>query len=836
MPALLIIDGNSIINRAFYGIRPLTTREGINTNGIYGFINIMEKAVSEHNPDYLAVAFDVSKKTFRNDIYGEYKANRSGMPDDLAEQMPLLKEVLSAMNIPCLGLENYEADDIIGTVSLECEKRDLECLILTGDRDDLQLASEKTGILLVTTRGGKTETVLYDDKGVFEKYGLSVEGFLQLKGLMGDSSDNIPGVKGVGEVTATNLLKKFGTIDGVYENIDSPEITKGVRAKLTDGKDMAYLSLELSKINREVPIDLDFEKMKRCEPDNERLFEIFTKLEFSGFIKKYGLSEEKEKISVKVEDNLSRSEKITDSLFYIIDGGKIYIRIDDSDVICGDIEENKELLKKLFEDENVKKYSYGIKEHIVYLNSLGIEYKAPVFDIKLGAYVLDPSVGDYRLSTVVYQAVRLSADEPSEATALLPSVCFAQNDLLCERGADRLYFGTEIPMLTVLAEMQIRGIKLDTEALKSTGEEFAARLSELTRKIWELSGEEFNINSTKQLGVILFEKLGLKSGKKTKTGYSTGIEVLEALSGEHPIIDMLIEYRMLSKLKSTYVDGIMAFANEKGELHSVFHQTVTQTGRLSSSEPNMQNIPVRNKLGRELRKMFVPVGEGNVFVSADYSQIELRVLAQISGDEALIEAFREGEDVHRQAAAGIYKVSPEEVTEKMRKDAKAVNFGIIYGKSEFSLAKDLKISRKEAKDIIDNYLGKYPNVRGYMQNIVESAKENGYVKTLFGRIRYIRELKDRNFNIRQAGERIALNTPIQGTAADIMKFAMVKVSERLKKELPEARLVLQIHDELVIEAPEGEKEKAGEILKACMENAVSLSVPLYAPVAYGESL
>ena len=835
MPGLLIIDGNSIINRAFYGIRPLSTKEGIPTNAIYGFINIMEKAVSDINPEYLTVAFDVSRKTFRNEMFEEYKANRSGMPDELAAQMPYLKEILKAMNITCLEKENYEADDIIGTVSLKCEKENKECYILTGDRDDLQLASEKTRVMLVTTKGGKTGTDIYDDKAVMEKYGLTPYEFIHLKGLMGDSSDNIPGVSGVGEVTATKLLKEFSTIDKIYENIDSKTISKGVREKLLKDKDMAFLSFKLATINREVPMEMNLEDALRKAPDEERLLSVFEKLEFGGFIKKYGLSKKEEKKEIDLSDDFSLLLHIKDSFYYLIIEEDIYVKIEET-VLCGKLYENLEFLKPLFENEKIHKYSFGIKDHIVLLEKMGIEYKNPAFDIKIGAYVADPSDNDYRISNIAFKYLKVSLEEDYEAIAVLPELCGSINDTLSDTGADRLFYNVEMPLVSILAGMQIRGIRADKTALEAAGNEFEKRIAALTSEITFMAGENFNINSTKQLGEVLFEKMGLKAGKKTKTGYSTGIEVLEGLKGEHPIIEKLIEYRMISKLKSTYIDGMMNFIDEEGMIHSRFHQTVTQTGRLSSSEPNLQNIPVRTEEGRQLRKVFVPIVSGNIFVSADYSQIELRVLAQICGDANLIEAFEKGEDIHRQAASKIYKVSPSEVTDKMRGEAKAVNFGIIYGKTEFSLAKDLGISRKEAKEIIESYLNEYPNIRGYMINIVESAKENGYVKTLFGRIRYIKELSDRNFNIRQFGERIALNTPIQGTAADIIKIAMVKVSERLKKELPNAHLVLQIHDELVIEAAPEDKEKAAEILTESMENAVKLNVPLSAPFEYSESL
>jgi len=834
MSKLMIVDGNSIANRAFYGIRPLTTKEGIPTNAIYGFLNILFKVKEEKNPDFLTVAFDVSRKTFRNDMYEEYKANRKGMPDELADQMPYLKEVLSALNIPYLEKEGYEADDIIGTVAKKCEEINVECDILTGDRDDLQLCSDLTTVLLVTTKGGKTETVDYNPAGVMLKYEVSPKEFIDLKGLMGDSSDNIPGVKGVGEKTAVELIKEFKSIENLYANIDSDKIKASVKKKLAEDEKMAYLSKELATINCDVPIEFDCEAFKVKDP-KENAIELFTKLEFATFIKKLSLGEVEKKVErPKFSSDFSLISGI-EKMYYMIIGENIYINTEDA-LISGNLKENENILKPFFEDKSIPKYTYGAKEDLILLFEMGIKVKNIKFDIKLASYVLDPSQTDLRIGTIVYNTVKENIEEEADGVAFFPEICESLEDSLSDANLNKLYYDIEMPVLKILAGMQIRGIKIDVEALECLSKKYEYRINELTQEIYELSGEEFNINSPKQLSVVLFEKLGLKAGKKTKTGYSTDNSVLENLKGENPVVEKLLEYRTIAKLKSTYVDSLISLCDEDNILHSKFHQTVTQTGRLSSSEPNLQNIPIRLELGREIRKLFTPAKDGNVFVSADYSQVELRVLAQICGDENLMNAFKNNEDIHAQAASKIFGVSLDEVTSKMRSDAKTVNFGILYGKTEFTLAKDLGISRKEAKDIIDTYLNKYPNIRSYMQDIVAYAKENGYVKTLLGRIRYIKELTDRNFMTRQAGERIALNTPIQGTAADIMKIAMIKTQKKLAELELDARIVLQIHDELVIEATKENYKQVEEVLRECMESAVKINVPLTVSVGSGVNL
>ena len=835
MEKLLIIDGNSILNRAFYGIRPLTTKEGIPTNAIFGFLNILLKVIEESKPEYITVAFDVSKKTFRNDLYDLYKANRKGMPDDLATQLPIIKDVLDSLNISHIGIEGYEADDIIGTVSNICETKNINCEILTGDKDDLQLCSDNTTVLLVTTQGGKTSTVSYNTSGVLYKYGVSPKEFIDLKGLMGDSSDNIPGVKGVGEKTAISLIKEFKSIENLYENLDSPLIKKSVKEKLLENKDMAFLSKKLATIDRFVPISIDFNEFKVSSPKEDAVL-LFEKLELNTFIKRLGFDTKKEEVNdfkIEYETDTSFIKNAT-HLFYLINESEIIIN-SNSKILKLSFEKDFELLKQIFEDKNVSKITYNAKEHIIYLNSIKINYSGKIFDIKLANYLLDPA-SEGRLSAIIYSVINKSCEKDEEFVYHFPEVFNKLSDSLDENNLSKLYYDIELPVMKILASMQIRGIKIDVPALNDLSKKFEEKISDLTYDIYKISGEEFNINSTKQLSVILFEKIGLKPSKKTKTGYSTDNSVLENLKGEHPVIDLILEYRTIAKLKSTYVDSLLSLCDENGNLHSNFHQTVTQTGRLSSSDPNLQNIPQRIELGRQIRKLFTPVGDGNVFVSADYSQIELRVLAQICGDENLINAFNNNEDIHAQAASKIYSVDIKDVTKEMRANAKMVNFGLLYGKSEFTLAKDLQVSRKEAKDIIDTYFTKYPDIRKYMYDIVEFAKENGYVKTLLGRIRYIKELSDRNYMKRLSGERIALNTPIQGTAADIMKIAMIKTQKELQKLNLNAKIVLQIHDELVIETTKEDLQKVKEVLINSMENAVKINVPLTVSCMSGDNL
>ncbi len=862
-PKFLIIDANSIINRAFYGIRLLTAKDGTYTNAVYGFLNIFYKFKEEIKPDYIAAAFDLKAPTFRHKMFDGYKATRKPMPEELRPQLPLLKEVLSALSIPVLELEGYEADDIIGTVAARCTKQDVACMILTGDKDDLQLATDDNKIYLVTTRMGNTDTEIFDAAHVFEKYGVTPTEFIDVKAIMGDTSDNIPGVRGIGEKGAFSLIGQFKSLENVYANLDSDAITKGNRTKLEESRDVAFLSKTLATIDCNVPIELDFEAAKEKEGDISALRELYTRLEFKSFLKKLPQDEAaKEAMAEKPAYSLvtptpSDLEKhlMADKLYYLLDiPSKMFYATKGDDVVVsaslsGDF---LPVVKAFFENESIQKITHGSKEHYLFLSDLDIAPAAITFDTAVAAYLADATRRDYDLSDLCFdflgmplaansQGEQLSFEDTPADTALLadqvsalPALYAHLQDRLKQDGSLDLLETVEMPLVEVLASMQKEGILIEKEKLAEFGEMLRGQISVLTDEIYDLAGEEFNINSPKQLGVILFEKLGLRGSKKTKTGYSTNAATLEKLAGSHPIIEKILEYRHLAKLNSTYVEGLTDVIAPDGRIHSSFHQTVTVTGRISSSEPNLQNIPIRTPLGREMRKMFV-AEEGHILLDADYSQIELRVFAHIAGDDVMAEAFKSGQDIHRSTAAKLFRINPEDVTGDMRTAAKAVNFGLLYGKGEFSLAQDLGISMREAKAFIADYLGAFPKVRDYMKNIVEDAKEKGYVTTLLGRRRALPELSSSNFQMRAFGERAALNTPIQGTAADIIKLAMVRVYRRLKEENLSARLILQVHDELIVEAPLSEQEAAGKILREEMEKAFTLSAPLSVDMHAGAS-
>ncbi len=864
MKKLLILDANSIVNRGFYAVRPLTNKDGLNTNAIFGFLNIFFKYVEEIKPDYIAAAFDVSAPTFRHKMFDGYKATRHKMPDELREQIPVLKDVLSAMNIPILELAGYEADDIIGTVSRVCEEQDINCCVLTGDRDDLQLASDKTHIHLVITKMGNTETTVYDDKKVYEKYGVTPSEFIDLKAIMGDSSDNIPGVRGIGEKGATALITAFHSIDGVYENIDDSSITKSVRAKLTESKDDCYMSKTLATIDRNVPIEIDIEKTAVVPYNEPALYEILSMLEFKSFIKKMGLSGEEAK--AKAESFEATYETVTkDKLSEILTGDGISFYYDkvskkfafanscDKGYVA-DFDQCREEIKAFLESE-YKKTTHGLKDFISQMWDNSIEVRNVTFDTEIGAYLLEPSRKSYDLEglTADYLGVLLSdtasegdqlsfdamleekdTDTGAFAVAVL-KLCQYEENAMKERQSFELFETIEMPLVYVLASMEKEGIAVDIEKLKEFGEMLKTEQKKLTEEIYGYAGHEFNINSPKQLGTVLFEELDLKAVKKTKSGYSTNAEVLEKLKWMHPIVEKILEYRKITKLNSTYVEGLMPAIAEDGKIHSSFNQTVTVTGRISSTEPNLQNIPVRTELGREMRKMFIASSDDTVLIDADYSQIELRVLAHIAQDDNMIDAFHSDYDIHSATAAKVFGTRAEDVTSEMRSAAKAINFGLVYGMGEFSLSQDLHISVKKAKEYIEDYLGSYPNVQKYMKDTVDFAKENGYVTTMFGRRRDIPEIKASNFQTRAFGERVALNTPVQGTAADIIKLAMINVYKRLKEEKLLSKLILQVHDELIIEAPKGEVDKVCELLREEMEKAASLSVPLKADMKVGRS-
>lgn len=861
MKKLLILDSNSILNRAFYGVRYLSAKDGTPTNAIYGFLNILLKLIKEQEPDYICAAFDVKAPTFRHKQYEGYKAQRKPMPEGLAAQMPLAKDVLRAMGVTILEKEGYEADDIIGTVARLCEESEISCFIATGDKDDLQLASDKTKVILTVTKSGYNETIIYDDKAVKEKYHVTPTEFIDVKALMGDPSDNIPGVKGVGEKTAMSLIEKHHSIEYIYENIDDIGLKGTMLQKMKDGREMAFMSKELATINRNTPIEFNAEK---CVFDgfenNGELYEILKRLELNSIIKKLDLSG---------VDNVKENEDIFKDFSYqvgdknMISGDKVTVVLDfDGDNISSAavgagnntvVLNEQDDIKELLEDDSIAKVMFDVKEAIVKLNCR-IDIKNIADDTAIAAYLVDPAKNEYTIEKLASEYFGTVIEKPEvKQLSLLDDVETDRSEYLAkcavalgvlnerigdkikENGQEKLYQEVELPLVTVLAHLEINGFLVDDHQLKEFADKLGEKIDALTNEIYMLAGEEFNINSPKQLGVILFEKLELKPVKKTKTGYATNADVLEKLRDKHPIVNFIMEYRQLAKLKSTYCDGLRAVVNPNTHrIHSVFTQTVTVTGRLSSTEPNLQNIPTRTELGREIRKMFV-AKEGYVLVDADYSQIELRVLAHIANDETMINAFRNNEDIHAVTASQVLGIPLEDVTKEQRSSAKAVNFGIVYGIGEFSLAQDLHISVKEAKAYIESYLEKYHGVRNYMESIKEQAKKDGYVKTMLNRIRYIPELKSPNYNIRQFGERVALNTPIQGTAADIIKLAMVRVDNRLINEGLKSKLILQVHDELIVEAHKDEVDKVKQILSEEMQSAMELNVPLKVDMSTGHS-
>jgi DNA polymerase-1 len=832
----MVLDGNSIINRAFYGIRLLTNSEGLYTNAIYGFVNILLKYTQEEKPDYICVAFDVAAPTFRHEKYDKYKAQRKKMPEELAVQMPVLKEVLSAMNINMLTCEGYEADDIIGTVAKCCENEDISCVILTGDKDDLQLATDKTKIKLITTRGGNTLTTDYYAQDVKEQYGITPDEFIDLKGLMGDPSDNIPGVPGIGEKTAAELIKSFGSIEFIYDNIDKINIKDSVRKKLIEGKESAYLSKHLSKIDKNVPIDFCINDCATSSYDKHRLASIFRRLNFSSLIQRLNLNEQPRQIEFNTAaagDAGAIKKKIIEAktMYYYFGEREIAVASCENDITV--IEKNGADFSDLFADDTVKKIGHDIKKDL----ENGININNIYFDTFIASYIISPSRSSYDISSLASEYLGIDTmGETQNILAAIISMHRYLDEKITEYGQSRLFYEIEMPLVTVLAEMQKTGISVNSKKLGEFSQMLQERANLLTEKIYAHAKCEFNINSSKQLSEVLFERLGLPVIKKTKTGYSTDIDVLEKLKGSHEIIDLIMEYRHVIKLKSTYADGLLAVINpDTGRIHTSFNQTVTVTGRISSTEPNLQNIPVRTELGRQFRKVFQAESDDYILVDSDYSQIELRVLAHISNDENMINAFLNDADIHTQTASRVFKVAPDEVTDEMRTRAKAVNFGIVYGIGDFSLSRDLGVTRAQARKYIEDYLDTFPGVRDYMKNIVMQGRENGYVTTLLNRRRYIPELKTGNFVTRSYGERIALNTPIQGSAADIIKIAMVKVYNRLKSEAARSRLILQVHDELIVEAHKDEMQRVKEILRSEMEQAYKLKVPLRADISTGKT-
>ena len=894
MKKIVLIDGNSILNRAFYGImgnKMLTTPDGKYTNAVYGFLAILFKVLEDIEPEYLMVTFDLKAPTARHKLYDGYKATRKGMPNELAEQMPILKDILKSMNIKVIEKEGYEADDVLGTMAKRAEKDGFDVTIVSGDRDTFQLTSNRVKVRIPHTKMGKTETETFGREEVLKKYGVTPKQLIEVKGLQGDTSDNIPGVPGVGEKTALELVKKYKTIDGIYEAIEKEQddLKPKIKEKLIENKDLAMLSRTLGTINLEVPIEENLEEFKIKEWNKEEVFSKFKELNFNRFIDRFNLKSEEgpkqnlaELFEIKTLNTQNEIkdllEKVQNKLVFMLGTEKveqenliikkqiksIYIYIDNTvyEIKFNTNEEFISYFKTIFENENIQKYSYRLNETYVLLMQNGIYLKEIKFDTEIAAYLLNPSNGKYKLDELANQYLSIDIPEYLEFVGAKQQketqmTLFSQDEVnvdfekyqnaiymytiaklaeimnkkLEEINSLKLFENIEMPLIKVLAEMQYEGIYVDKQELVSFGDKLKEDIEVIKQEIYKLAGEEFNINSTLQLGNILFEKLKLPVYKKTKKGYSTDVDILEKLKPEHPIIEKILEYRGFMKLNSTYVDGLIVYINEyTHKIHSYFHQTITATGRISSTEPNLQNIPTRTEQGKQIKKAF-KAQKGHIFIDADYSQIELRILAHISKDKNMREAFLNEEDIHKQVASKVFDVPLEEVTKEQRTAAKAVNFGIVYGISGFGLAEQLGISRKKAEQYIEQYLEKYKGVKEFMDRIVEKAKEQGYVETLFHRRRYIPELSSNNYMVRQFGARAAMNTPIQGTAADIMKIAMIEVNKKLEEEKLNAKLILQIHDELLIECKIEEKEDVKKILKESMENAVKLSIPLEVEVS-----
>lgn len=846
---LLVLDGNSIINRAFYGIKLLTTKDGRYTNAIYGFMNIFYKLCDELHPDSVAFAFDLKAPTFRHKMYDEYKAGRKPMPPELAEQMPVLKDLLRALGYKIVTKEGYEADDILGTLAFSCKEGD-ECYIATGDRDSLQLVGDNVKVLLASTKMGRPETNIYDVKRIKDDYGVTPHQLIDIKALMGDSSDNIPGVSCVGQKTAQSLISELGSIQNIYDNIDTIDIRETLRNKLKNDKDSAFMSYKLGEICKSVPIETDYSFYVPDEGDKGEALSILRSLEMYKLIDKIGLNTVT--YDAKPENTTVKEYKRVNSLnAFLLKANKLYfvysvkdgrfesLAACNGDDICEVNTENDsevEAFINILEDENTEKYTFNIKPLYAYAFSHGFEIKNVKMDLMLAAYLLNPSAKDYDIEKLAAEYnVYYEADGGFSALSeTVYPLTVKLSALLEERDQTELLSNIELPLAEVLASMEKIGVKVDKSGIEAFGDMLGERIKGLQSRIYELAGEEFNINSPKQLGEILFVKLAIPTKKKTKSGFSTNAEVLEKLADEYEIVKFILEYRTYTKLKSTYCDGLLKEIAADGRIHSTFNQTETRTGRISSTEPNLQNIPVRTELGREMRKFFI-ADDGKVLVDADYSQIELRVLSDIADDKAMIDAFNNGDDIHAITASQVFKMPLQMVTPLMRSRAKAVNFGIVYGIGAFSLAKDIGVSRAEADRYIKDYLHHYSGVDRYMNEVVEEAKKNGYVKTLFGRRRYLPELSSSNGMLRAFGERVARNMPIQGTAADIIKIAMIRVYTRLKEENLNARLILQIHDELIVEAPENEKTKAELIVKEEMENACKMKVLLKSDAHSGES-
>ena len=858
---LLVLDGNSILSRAFYGIKTLTTKQGEYTNGIYGFLMMLHKVEDEVKPDAVAVAFDLKAPTFRHKMYSGYKAGRKGMPDELASQMPILMELLTYMGYKLVECEGYEADDILGTLAKSCEDTDNICVIATGDRDSLQLVSEKVTVRNTITKMGKPEVIIYDLNKIKEVYEVEPKQLIDIKAIQGDTSDNIPGVAGIGEKGAKELIKKFGSVKYIYENIETIDIKEGIRKKLIASKDNAQLSYELGTIVTNVPIDTNINSYVKKPVNNQKAVSLMARLELFSIIEKFGLNisdvinyDSSNKDSINCTVKFAENPNITLSeLLNTQNNVNIYMSFEISGDTISRIEliYNNEILSvkdisiinSILINDKIFKYTHNIKSIYAIVNKKNIEIKNIVFDTMLAGYILNPSASSYDIERLCTEYDITKAKIENNKTDISPlteqilmiyPLSLILESKIAENNQTSLLRDIEIPLASVLANMENVGFAVDRNSIENYGIVLDKKITALKQEIYDGVGYEFNINSPKQLGEALFEKLGLHTGKKTKTGYSTNAEVLEGLKYEHIVVEKILEYRTLAKLKSTYCDGLIKVIGDDGRIHSNFNQTETRTGRISSTEPNLQNIPVKTDIGRELRKFFI-AKDGYVLVDADYSQIELRVLAHIANDKNMIKAFNDNIDIHTVTASQVFDMPINMVTPLMRSRAKAVNFGIVYGIGAFSLSKDINVTVKEADNYIKNYLNIYSGVDKYMNDIIAKAKKDTYVQTLFGRRRYLPELMSSNHNIRSFGERVARNMPIQGTAADIIKIAMIRVEKRLKAENMSAKLILQVHDELIVEAPVNEAEYAAKLLTEEMQNAMEMKAPLLAESNIGKT-
>ena len=856
---LLVLDGNSIFNRAFYGIKLLTAKDGTITNAIYGFLTMLHKIKEDTNPDAVAVAFDMRAPTFRHKEYDGYKAQRKGMPPELAQQLPILKELLTLLGYRIVECEGYEADDILGTLARVCTEEGHECVLATGDRDSLQLVNPSVTVRLAATKFGQPVVTVYDEAKIKEDYGVTPHQLIDIKALQGDSSDNIPGVSGIGAKGAADLIQKYGSIEAIYQNFDQLDLKPAMRKKLEEGKESAFLSYKLGTICLQAPIDTNLEHYHVSEGDVQAAVRLMAKLELFSLIKKWGLDQiEVEQEALITEQSLQIQEcddtqsllqqlQQTGSAYFLVSYRDkqvetLYFHLENT--ICTvNTAKHADFLKAFCESEDIKKYTHDVKPLYAALYRQNIGLVQVEMDTMLAGYLLNPSSSNYEIERMATEygveqpqmdSRLIEQDSMVKWAAIYPALYRVIDDKISQNTQHKLLHEIELPLAKVLAQMEELGFAVDKAGIAEYGEIMQNKIDRLQDLVYEEVGYQFNLNSPKQLGEALFIKLGLPAGKKTKTGYSTNAEVLEKLRYEHPVVELILEYRTLAKIKSTYCDGLLKVVEEDGRIHSSFNQTETRTGRISSTEPNLQNIPVRTDVGRELRKFFV-AKEGCVLVDADYSQIELRVLAHVANDSGMIEAFKENDDIHRNTAAQVFHMPREMVTPLMRSRAKAVNFGIIYGIGAFSLAKNIGVTRKEAEEYIKTYLDHFSGVRNYMTNVVEHAKETGYVETLFGRRRYLPELSSSNFNLRSFGERVAMNMPIQGTAADIIKIAMIRVVHRLEKEGLRARLILQVHDELIVEAPEEEAPLVQQLLTEEMEQAIHLSVPMVAEATIGKT-